>query len=147
MITVNDLMCRDLVTVGETDALRTIEDLLRRNRIRHLPVVRGHKLVGLVTHRDFLRALERERERPQGQGEPIWVTDFMTTELKTVRPETPAREAVRTLLDNKIGCLPVVDEAGRLAGILTDSDLVRYAGQVIDAEDRRSLAAEYEADA
>lgn len=145
MISVNDLMCRDLVTVGETDTLRTVEDLLRRHQIRHLPVIRGQRLVGLVTHRDFLSALAREHAR--GDCESFWTSDFMTRDLITALPETSARDAVRILLDRKIGCLPVVDDQNRLLGIVTESDLVRYAGEVIEASDRRSLANEYEADA
>jgi CBS domain-containing protein len=143
MLTVSELMSRELVTVGETEPLRAVEDLLRRHGIRHLPVVRGQRLVGLLTHRDFLAALEKDRARTH--AEPLWACDFMTVDLVTVNPETPVQEAVRLLLEKKIGCLPVVDEADRLLGILTESDLVRYAGAAIEARDRREAGAEYNA--
>lgn len=141
MLSVGDLMSRDLVTVSETEPLRAVEELLRHHQIRHLPVVRGHRLVGLVTHRDFLTALEQDRAR-RG-GDPPWVSDFMTAQLVTVSADTPAQEAITLLLDRKIGCLPVVDARGCLMGLLTESDLVRYAGAAIEARDRHEAGAEY----
>ncbi len=59
-------------------------------------------------------------------------------------PDTPLREAVTVMLDNKFGCLPVVAEDGNLVGILTEADLVRYAQKLIGDLDRLSEAAEYE---
>lgn len=141
MLAVSDLMSCELVTVGETEPLREVEALLRRHGIRHLPVVRGHKLVGLITHRDLLGALERDRANPG--KDPLWTSDFMSVDLITVGPKTPLRDAVGLLLDRKIGCLPVVDSNDGLLGILTESDLVRYAAVAIEASDRREAAAEY----
>ena len=69
----------------------------------------------------------------------------MSVELVTVGPQTPLRDAVALLLDRKIGCLPVVDPEDRLLGILTESDLVRYAAAAIDASDRREAGAGYNA--
>jgi CBS domain-containing protein len=143
MLAVSDLMSCELVTVGETEPLHEVEALLRRHGIRHLPVVRGHKLVGLVTHRDLLSALDRDRARKG--GDPLWTSDFMTVDLVTVGPETPLRDAVGLLLERKIGCLPVVDPNDRLLGILTESDLVRYAAAAIEASDRREAGAGYNA--
>jgi CBS domain-containing protein len=64
--------------------------------------------------------------------------------VRTVRPDTPLKEAVKVMLDNKFGCLPVVGEAGNLLGIITEADLVRYAQELIADLDRLSEAAEYE---
>lgn len=143
MLAVSDLMSCELVTVGETESLHEVEALLRRHGIRHLPVVRGHRLVGLVTHRDLLSALERDRA--QAGGDPLWTSDFMSVDLVTVGPRTPLRDAVALLLERKIGCLPVVDPNDRLLGILTESDLVRYAAAAIEASDRREAGAGYNA--
>ncbi len=145
MQTVGELMTRSsLVTITETQNLAIAEDLLRLHRIRHLPVVRGGKLVGLVTHRDLLKAAAKSRGADPAQ-QPLWASDVMVREVKTVRADTPTREAVKLLLENKFGCLPVVGADGALIGILTEADMVRYAQHLIEDMDRRSLAAEYEA--
>lgn len=145
MQTVGELMTRsNLVTITETQNLATAEELLRLHRIRHLPVVRGDKLVGLITHRDLLRAAARCGGADPAQ-QPLWASDVMVREVRTVRADTPTREALKLMLDNKFGCLPVVAADGTLAGILTEADMVRFAQHLIEDMDRRSLAAEYEA--
>ena len=145
MQTVGELMTRSsLVTITETQNLAKAEELLRLHRIRHLPVVRGGKLVGLVTHRDLLKAAAQCGGADPAQ-QPLWASDVMVRDVKTVSPNTSSREALKMILDNKFGCLPVVLEDGTLAGILTEADMVRYAQHLIEDIDRRSLAAEYEA--
>jgi CBS-domain-containing membrane protein len=142
MKTVGELMTRDLVTLKETQNLRLADELLRLHRIRHLPVVREGKLVGLITHRDLLKAAARKGLDQASQA--LWAADIMNREVRTVRPETSLRDAVKVMLDNKFGCLPVVGDNGNLLGILTEADLVRYAQQLIGDLDRLSEAAEYE---
>ncbi len=142
MKTVGELMTRELVTLKETQNLAVADELLRLHRIRHLPVVREGKLVGLITHRDLLKAMALKCPDPAQQ--PLWAADIMNREVRTVRPDTSLREAVGVMLDNKFGCLPVVAEDGRLVGLLTEADLVRYAQRLITDLDRLSEAAEYE---
>ena len=142
MKTVSELMTRELLTLKETQNLAIADELLRLNRIRHLPVVREGKLVGLITHRDLLKATGLKCPDPVKQ--PLWASDIMTREVRTVGPDTPLREAVSVMLKNKYGCLPVVGENGNLVGILTEADLVRYAEKLIRDLDRLSEAAEYE---
>ncbi|WNG37636.1 CBS domain-containing protein [Archangium violaceum] len=145
MQTVGELMTHNnLVTLTETQNLALAEELLRLHRIRHLPVVRNGKLVGLITHRDLLRAAA-QRGGMDPAKQPLWASDVMVRDVKTVRSDTPTREAVKLMLDNKYGCLPVVGADGELIGILTEADMVRYAQHLIEDMDRRSLAAEYEA--
>jgi CBS domain-containing protein len=133
-----------LVTITETQNLAMAEELLRLHRIRHLPVVRGGKLVGLVTHRDLLKAAAKCGGVDPAK-QPLWASDVMVRDVRTVSADTSTREAVKLMLDNKFGCLPVVGADGTLVGILTEADMVRYAQHLIEDMDRRSLAAEYEA--
>ena len=139
MLQVQDLMTHHVLTLRPLDNLRHADALLRRGSVRHLPVVEGTRLVGLVTHRDLLAAAARGREAPA-----LWALDAMTRRLTTVRPETPLSEALQLMLRNKFGCLPVVNEAGALVGILTDSDLVRFCGELLSGMDLRAEAAEYD---
>jgi CBS domain-containing protein len=145
MHNVGELMTRSsLVTITETQNLARAEELLLLHRIRHLPVVREGKLVGLVTHRDLLRAAAQCGGADPAQ-QPLWASDVMVRDVRTVRADTPTREAVKLMLENKFGCLPVVRADGTLVGILTEADMVRFAQHLIEDMDRRSLAAEYEA--
>jgi CBS domain-containing protein len=125
MITVGDFMTRDLVTVKEEDDLALAESILRLGGIRHLPVVREGKLVGLVTQRDLLRSAAVRSHKSTRAG------DIMVREVTAVRPDTSLVQAAKIMLANKFGCLPVTEEGGRLTGIITESDFVRFAADVV----------------
>jgi CBS domain-containing protein len=127
MISVSDFMTKELVTVRESDDLALAESLLKLGGIRHLPVVRDRKLVGLLTHRDVLRSgawgKPGARELPVG--------NIMTREPTSVRPATGLAQAARLMLERKFGCLPVCEDDGTLVGIVTEADFVRFAADVV----------------
>jgi CBS domain-containing membrane protein len=140
MLTVEDLMTRAVVTLNADDALLEVDDLLKRNHIRHLPVLQGRRLVGLVSHRDLIRALARQ---PLGKAvQPLTVKDVMTPEVESVAPQTSLLEALERLLDHRFGCLPVVDAQGALVGIVTESDFLRLAHLLLKRYEQRSTEAE-----
>lgn len=143
MISVSEVMCRDLVTLRESDTLDTADELLNLGHIRHLPVVRGKKLVGIITHRDLLRHCHRR----DAQGQPVEAGSVMVRDPVTIGPEASLLSAIRLILDNRFGCLPVINENGTLVGIVTESDLLRVAAERVEELDRQQLAAEYTADA
>ncbi len=124
-LSVGDFMTRELVTLKESDDLALAEQILRLGGIRHLPVVRETKLLGLLTHRDLLRALATRSARTTP------ARDVMTKEPVTVRPTTSLVHAARVMLANKFGCLPVCDDEGSLVGIITESDFVRFAADMV----------------
>ncbi|WP_257460810.1 CBS domain-containing protein [Archangium lipolyticum] len=134
MLTVEELMTRDLVTLKEDDDVVRGDDLLAEYDIRHLPVVKDGRLVGLVSHRDLIRALARH-ERAPGTP-PQQVRDIMTRSVETLKPRSSVREAIHKMLDHKFGCVPVVEDGDRLVGILTETDLIRLAGKLLDREER-----------
>jgi len=137
-----DVMTRDLITLKETHNLALADELLRLHRIRHLPVVREGKLVGLITQRDLLKATAERRGDPMQR--PLWAADIMVRDVRTVRPDTALRDAISLMLDNKFGCLPVVGGDGALVGLLPEADLVRYAQPLMGDLDRHETAAAYE---
>jgi CBS domain-containing protein len=143
MYSMQDVMQRHLVTLREGDTLESADQLIKLGHLRHLPVVREGKLVGLVTHRDLLRHAARKR----ADSGPVRVREMMTERVASVRPETSLRYAIDLMLANKFGCLPVTASDGTLLGIVTDSDLLRVAADRCEELDRRALAAEYDADA
>ncbi len=147
--TVSDVMTRKIVTVTEQDVLEDAEQGMQRLRFRHLPVVdkRG-KLVGLLSHGDLLHAAssflsdhEEERNKVILQ-QPV--RRVMQHEVLTVAPEDSLIQAGKLLYESKIGCLPVVDAEGALLGMLTKSDFIRVAlellGSGVDRLDVEALA-------
>lgn len=138
MFTVSEIMSRDLVSLSESEPLGTAEEYLDLGHIRHLPVVRGRKLVGLVTHRDLLRACGGSVDARARVAQEV-----MTRDVVTVRPDSAVREAIRLMLTNKFGCLPVTTADGTLVGIVTESDLLKFAAERAADIDRREAAAEY----
>lgn len=131
---VGDLMSRDVKTLGRNEKLSLADQLMRMERIRHLPVVDDDgAVVGIVSQRDLFRGA---LARAMGYGEhaqekileQLHVKEVMTNDPVTIGPGTTLREAAALMLERRIGCLPVVDD-GRLVGILSESDfLKRVAG-------------------
>ncbi len=131
--TVADLMTTDVVTLAEEQDVLFATSAMSLRRIRHLPVVRGEQLVGLVSHRDLLRAQAHFMATPRDASTTIasvLARDVMTTEVTTVASTMPADEAAMILVDAKFGCLPVVDD-GALVGIVTEADFLRWAVGVL----------------
>jgi len=127
MIKVADFMTRELVTVKETDDLALAESILRLGGIRHLPVVHERRLVGLVTQRDLLRSGASGGPRARA----VHARDIMTRTPTTVGPDSSLAHAAHVMLKHKYGCLPVCEEDGTLVGIITESDFVRFAADVV----------------
>ncbi len=117
---VRDVMRRDLTTVQEDEDLALALQMMLWRRIRHLPVVKDGRIVGLLTERDILR--QRDASAPYAVFGTVG--DAMQRPPKTIEPDTDIAEAAKRLSDYKIGCLPVV-ERGDLVGIVTTNDLLQ----------------------
>ncbi|MBS1149156.1 MAG: hypothetical protein H6Q89_854 [Myxococcaceae bacterium] len=140
MFLVEDLMTRELITLKPDDNLAQADTFMNRGRIRHLPVVNSAgKLVGLVTHRDLLKVFaDRSRE---GAME-VRAGDVMTTGVSTVGPHTRLTAALKLMIDNKYGCLPVVDATDVLVGLITQFDLIKFAAHFVRDLDEVELVAQ-----
>lgn len=133
---VADLMSTDLVTLTEDETLAHAQRCMARGRIRHLPVVREGKLTGLVTHRDLLAAsfsifAEVERNEQRRIFDTVRVVEAMHRDVVTVSPNLGVAQAAGILLENKYGCLPVVDGEGILVGIVTEADFLRLTVRLL----------------
>ena len=106
------------------------------NDIRHLPVVRDGRLTGLVTHRDLLAAsfsifAEIERNEQRRIFDTVRVVEAMHRDVVTVSPDLGVAKAASILLENKYGCLPVVDDKSTLLGIVTEADFLRLTVRLL----------------
>ncbi|MCA9573860.1 MAG: CBS domain-containing protein [Sandaracinaceae bacterium] len=124
-------MTRDVTTLAADESLALADEVMRLKRIRHIPVVRGKRLLGLISHRDLLQAQARLLlATKQATEDEVYVSvaaeDIMTKDVVTVHPDMRILEASDLLLDQPFGCLPVVENDG-LVGIVTEADLLRWA--------------------
>jgi CBS domain-containing membrane protein len=131
---VKDLMTRAPLTLLPEEDLGLADTILAMAHVRHLPVVdRRGLLLGILTHRDILRAWAERGERA---SRTIPASAVMTTSVQTVTPNTPLREALEALATEKIGCVVVVDSKNKVVGILTEHDGVKFALQMASDIDK-----------
>ncbi len=133
---VRDLMTTEVVTLTEDETLAHAQRCMARGRIRHLPVIREGRLVGLITHRDLLAAsfsifAEVKADEQRRVFATVPVAEAMHRDVVTVPPDLGVSQAARILLENKYGCLPVVDDEGKLQGIVTEADFLRLTVRLL----------------
>lgn len=126
---VRELMTGALITVSPETAVFEARQTMLKERIRHLLVTEGGRLVGIVTDRDIRLNLPS-----QATSLSVWevnhllarltVGEVMTKSVIITGPDQEARAAAQLMLEHKIGALPVLDGA-HLVGILTETDILR----------------------
>lgn len=126
---VRHIMPRKLVTISMGERLSTVEDIMTLGQVRHMPVVQGGKLVGVVSHRDLLRASLSEltsfgSEERRAFLHAIEISRVMSEPPIVIDPEAAVERAARVMAEHKIGCLPVV-EGEKLIGLVTETDVLR----------------------
>lgn len=135
---VRDLMTEEVFSISAQEDLIKLNDLMEDIHSRHVPVVdEDGNVVGLVSQRDLTRsALDLEGNLPEAQQRELLksmrVEEVMTVEPQTAEPDQNLAEAARIMLDNKLGCLPVVENE-HLVGILTEADFVKYVAEQEEA--------------
>lgn len=127
---VSDIMQREVATLSASDHLDLASDIMSLGRIRHLPVEQDGEVVGVISQRDLFRAGISSvlQFRPTAEREwlaRIVVSEVMTAPVITIAPDQSIAQAARLMVDRKIGCIPVT-VAGRLVGLLSESDLLSY---------------------
>jgi len=124
---------RNPITIGPEANFFEVRSLIHDKGVRHLPVVdKDNRLIGIVTDRDIREAAPSDatllsiQELNYLLGK-LKVSAFMTPKEKliTINPDTLIEEAVKLMRDNKIGCLPVVEE-GKLYGLFTETDALDH---------------------
>jgi len=139
-MTAHEIMTSDPATVTSRATIAEAWDLMRELDIRHLPVVDGEALVGMLSDRDLggldvtrllteegADALRRQLARP--------VVQLMSTDVVAAEPETEVSEIVTLLLEHKVGAIPVVTpDTRRIVGIVSYIDVLRVLQEVLEPE-------------
>jgi acetoin utilization protein AcuB len=126
---VKDWMTTDPVVVSPETPILEAQRIMRQRKIRRLPVVKGSKLVGIVTYRDIIEASPSSATTLSIHElhyllSKLTVGEIMAKELVVVSPNDTAEHAVLLGAEKGVGALPVVDK-GKLIGIATEADIVR----------------------
>ena len=138
-MTVREIMMSAPVTLGPGDTLDLANDIIYLGRVRHIPIVDGGKLVGVVSQRDLFgtatTAILGLKSRPKkALLKSFQIKDLMRTPVITIPPQAAVKDAARLMADKKVGCLPVVDN-GSLVGLITATDILRYVATA-ESEER-----------
>ena len=125
---VGDLMTSEVEVLDESTTLQDAVRTMVSKAIRHLPVVRDGKPIAVVSDRD-IRLKVSDLVDPEMRRSYMETTSVMAHASKpvtTASADMPVRDAAQIFVESRIGCLPVVDAAGRLIGIVTQTDLLKW---------------------
>jgi CBS domain-containing membrane protein len=133
MFSIDAIMSTNLITVSPAATLAQARTLMHDNRIHHIPVVDGDRLVGLITLTNVLAATDSflRDDNSRIHANDIGIRDAMVTDVATVDLNASLRHAALFLEKHKIGCLPVLDD-DKLVGIITDTDFVAVAINLLE---------------
>lgn len=139
---IRDVMTKNPITVDSGTLVLDAQKIMRENNIRRLPVVDKGKLVGIVTQHDLLLAAPSPATSLSIHElnyllARMKVKEIMKKDPVTVSPDTPFEEALRIGQEKKVGSFPVVDK-GKLVGIATESDLVRFLTRTLGIREEGS---------
>lgn len=130
-VPVSTIMTQKIVTLNCNDDLETAERLFKENNIRHIPVVEGENIKGMLSLTDLLRisfadgAYEDDSDVETVVYNMFNISQVMAKNLKSISSDTTIKEVAEILAHNEFHALPVVDE-DKLVGIVTTTDLIKY---------------------
>lgn len=126
---VDELMTQGVMSLQLSATFGDAVSLLASQHVRHSVIVDEQgKLKGVISDRDLLRALART---PDWKSKPV--RDIMTHEPFVVHPNTSVADALAQMIEKRINCLPVIDDDGKVCGILTSTDLMESYHKVLGA--------------
>jgi len=137
---VGERMSRPVISVSPEDPINEVLAMFRNEHIRRAPVMKGGKLVGIVSDRDLLNASPSSATTLS-----VWelnyliskvkIKDVMTKKVITVNADVPIEEAARIMADKKIGGLPVVS-SDKVVGMITETDLFKILLELMGARQK-----------
>lgn len=139
---IRDMMTKNPVTVDSETLVMDAQKIMKENNVRRLPVVDKGKLLGIVTKHDILEASPSPATSLSVHElnyllSKMKVKEIMKKNPLTLTPDTPFEEALKIGQEKKIGSFPVV-ENGKLVGIATESDIVRFLTRALGVREEGS---------
>ena len=129
---VSQSMTRKVITIDKDASIFDAQEKFVEHRIRHLPVVdTDNRLIGIVTDRDIRSAMpyslfkDPDNQQEREKLNDLKISDIMTDNPKTISPGYTIQDALLLIEEMRVGALPVVDEQGKLKGIISVRDLLR----------------------
>jgi len=123
--TIRDLMTNNPCAIDADKPVAYAAKMMRDEDVGLAPIVEGDKLIGTLTDRDIAIRVVAEGKDPQATT----VREVASTKLVTVDPEQNLDEALRLMATNQVRRLPVVEEDGRLAGVVAQADVAKHASE------------------
>ena len=120
---IRDLMTKNPCAIDADKPVEYAAKMMRDEHVGLAPIVEGQKLVGTLTDRDIAIRVVAEGKDPKSTQ----VRDVATTRVVTIDPDQDLDEALRLMATNQVRRLPVVDDDGRLAGVVAQADIARQA--------------------
>jgi len=130
-VPISRIMTKELVTLSTQDDLVTAEELFKSKNIRHIPIVEGDAILGMLSYTDLLRIsfADAVGEDEQSVDSMVYnlfaIEQVMVKNVTSVSPETTIKEVAQFLSVREFHALPVI-ENGKLVGIVTTTDLINY---------------------
>ena len=127
---VSHIMTKDVFSVREEDSLYDAVKIIKKNKIRHLPVLKGGIVSGIISSTDINRLtfgalFENQEGADEAVLEMLTIPQVMTSNPKTVQSEDLIKEVAEIFSKEEFHALPVVDQ-GELKGIVTTTDVITY---------------------
>lgn len=129
---VSDIMIKNIIGLTISDNLEKVEMLFKRHKIKHIPVVSGGVIIGIVSYTDIMRITKDEAVIGDGKNKDAskiykgyTVERIMAKDVLTITSDTTIKEATGILSQREFHALPIVDD-GELMGIITTRDLLKY---------------------
>ena len=120
---INELMSSNPATVESSSTVAEAAQIMKKEDVGLVPVVEGERLVGTLTDRDISIRVVAEGRDPQSTA----VSDVASSDVVTIDPQQGLDEALRLMAEHQVRRLPVVEEDGRLVGVVAQADVAQHA--------------------
>lgn len=130
-ILVSTIMTKNVVTVNITDSLTKADELFKEHNIRHIPVVSGKHIIGILSHSDILRIgipdVSEDGDKVVSTVYDMYtIEQVMTKNVKTLNQHDFVKTAAQVFTESDFRALPIVDDEENLVGILSTIDLIKF---------------------
>lgn len=128
---VSSIMTHNVFTVNLHDDLHRVVELINHHKIRHVPVVNGDEVVGMISRTDvnrltFSSLFEGQEDADEAVMQMLTIEQVMTHKPRTIPASMTIRELAELFTEEEFHAMPVVDEENQLVGIVTTTDVIKY---------------------